>query len=117
MQRRLQEQTSRELIIKPVFVLILAALLSGSALGQNARVRGLVRCQGQPAAYVLVTLTPEAAPDRRTEVYTGSDGMYYFYVPRGTFILEVWQSKNRSVGKFRLNVDKDKVYVAIIDLP
>lgn len=117
MLRRLQEQISLKLIIKPVFVLLFTGLLGGAAFGQNVRVRGLVRRQGQPAAYVLVTLAPEAEPNRRTEVYTGSDGMYYFYVPRGTFILEVWQSKNRSVGKFRLNVDKEKVDVAVIDLP
>lgn len=84
---------------------------------QAAKVRGRVVRTGKssnyPAAYVRVTIAPHAAKDSRKSVYTGSDGMFYFLVKSGNYILEVWNSDNKSVASYSVRVDKPNVDLEI----
>jgi hypothetical protein len=68
-----------------------------------ATVRGRIDKKGNvrtyPAAYVKVTLTPRAYKDDMEHtmlVYTGPDGMYYFNVPPGSYILRIWLNDKQS---------------------
>jgi len=78
-------------------VTLLAVATSVSA----QTVRGRLNRQGpaglSPAPYVKVTLY---APNigRSSPIYTGIDGMYYFYnVPPGDYILEIWGYGDRPI--------------------
>ena len=110
-----------KLICSLLLVILLGGALPARSTNGTARVRGLVLRQGSggnyPASYIQVTIAPYSSPAQRSGMYTGSDGMYYFDVAMGDYILEVWQSKDRSVKKFLINANKERVDVAPIVLP
>jgi hypothetical protein len=79
-------------IMMALFCIVVLILLADSAYSQT--VRGRLDRRGPsgyyPAAYVKVTL---GIPNqwRSLPVYTGVDGMYYFYNIRpGNYVLEIW---------------------------
>ena len=81
--------------IKFVLLLLLVVTLLVVTISAYAQtVRGRLDRQGpsglRPAPYVRVTLyTPDIG--RSSRVYTGTNGMYYFYnVPLGNYTLEIW---------------------------
>lgn len=82
--------------VKSTLVLLIAIILFiFPNFAHAGDVRGRLDIRGPydlyPAAYVPVTLYSLRARKRSKTVYTGSDGMYYFYnVPEGDHMLEVW---------------------------
>lgn len=60
----------------------------------SATVRGRLVCNGGnlPATGVAVTVFSQQF-GRSSAFFTGGDGMYYFTVPAGQYVLEVWLSK------------------------
>ena len=96
------------ILISPFMALPLVLSLPSEAHGrklqvQPVKVRGRVDRKGNsgsyPAGHVKVTIVPRSADgDERaaTLVYTGTDGMYYFQVPTGTYVLRVWVSDKES---------------------
>ncbi len=92
-----------------------------AAQSKTSLVRGRIDRKGQsrtyPAAYVRVTLAPEASKERRTSAYTGNDGMFYFRVPQGNYILEIWTSGNTATMKYRIQVKKEFFDLAPIVIP
>lgn len=122
------EVTKSGVILKAALFLLLAGLTGGPSSASPARrgdlyarVRGLIQHKGEarnfPAAYVRVTIAPKITPDRRSATYTDGDGMYYFTVPMGGYILEVWKTDNKADEKYLIQVDKEKVDIAPIVLP
>jgi hypothetical protein len=107
----------RKLSLLVALVVFLFAVLSMAAQNtkpnQVSKVRGRVARKGSsgnyPVAYVRVTLAPRAMKDRRQSVYTGSDGMFYFFVRPGSYILEVWDSENKSIAGYYVRVDRPNV--------
>ncbi len=84
-----------------LLLLFVVAFLIVAVSADAQTVRGRLDREGSsgpyPAAYVKVTLY---APDigRSSPVYTGSDGMYYFYnVPPGDYILEIWRNRAKTI--------------------
>jgi hypothetical protein len=87
--------------------LLLAAVLAASAVAvQAATVRGrldrVTRHGIYPAAFVRVTLNSRHL-GRSSPAYTNARGFYYFYnIPPGGFLLEVWIGRKRFVKRIRV---------------
>ena len=114
----------REILFLTVLVAVVfsantVSSLSAGALVQtvkNSTVRGRIERQVEnktyPAAYVRVTLAPQANRTRRTTSYTGSDGMYYFRVQPGTYVLEVWDAEGKAVAKYTIKASREYVDIS-----
>lgn len=85
--------------------MVCAFLIAGCAGTFGATVRGRLLCNGGqlPATGIAVTLiNPQGA--RTTPSYTGGDGMYYFTVPSGAYVLEIWLSRTSNMPTNTFNV-------------
>jgi hypothetical protein len=86
------------------------------------RVRGRIERTGDskknyPAAYTRVTLGPRAIKTRLFGTYTGSDGMFYFYVSPGSYALQVLGSDSKPIATYYIQVKDKNVDLAPIILP
>lgn len=84
---------------------------------ENATVRGMIQFRGSSAPYaaphIKVTLAPVGSGPRPATAYSGTDGMYYFSVPAGTYLLQIWQ-RDKPVRTFRIPVNQKFVNLAVI---
>lgn len=111
-------------------VLLLACLGGAppaSPQSQTTKLQGRVYYKGKsepyPASYVRVTVTSEADKNsgRTTStkaVYTGRDGWFYFTVPAGTYILEIWGSDSKKpLTSYRVRAAGPTTTIKMIVLP
>ncbi len=84
---------------------------------ENATVRGMIQFRGTGAPYaaphVKVTLAPVGSGPRPAAAYSGTDGMYYFSVPAGTYLLQIWQ-RDKPARTFKIPVNQKFVNLAVI---
>lgn len=87
---------------------------------EDSIVRGRVERQRRtntyPVAQVRVTLASTAAPQRRITTYTDSGGMYYFSVPRGDYVLEIWGPGQAPLVTASIRVNQRYVNIAPLQI-
>lgn len=104
------------MIAKLSRALILCAFLIAGSIGAfGATVRGRLLCNGGqlPATGIAVTLINQQGA-RTTPFFTGGDGMFYFTVPPGPYVLEIWLSRSTNMPTNTYNIF---VSEPITDLP
>jgi hypothetical protein len=79
--------------IVAITVLVFAVIPAAPVVAQQVTLRGRIVRVGPygpyPAIGVAVTVNSPSL-GRSGTAYSGSDGMYYLYVPPGPYTLEVW---------------------------
>lgn len=116
----------RSLCLAGILVACLGCMLPAFSQVPLTRLQGSVYYKGKsapyPASYVRLTLTTEY--EKRTgrtnsvkEVYTGRDGWYYFTVPSGVYILEVWGSNKKLVSSYKIKAIGQSTTIKMIILP
>ena len=110
-------------VVRILFIAMLVFDTAVPAFAQKPlRLRGRIERTGDanknyPVAYVRVTLSPRAIKTRLTGVYTGADGMFYFYTSTGKYTLQVLGSDGKPVATYYVEVKDKNVDLAPIVLP
>ncbi len=105
-----------------LFIVIIVSAEAPVVAQKTFRVRGRIERMGDsgkkyPATYTRVTIKARASKRWMLGVYTGSDGMFYFYVEPGDYSLQILGSDSKPIATYYLQVKKTNVDLAPILLP
>jgi hypothetical protein len=105
-----------------LFTIIIVAGGLPAVAQKPLRLRGRIERTGDskknyPAAYTRVTLSPRGIKTRLFGTYTGSDGMFYFYVSPGNYVLQVLGQDSKPIATYYVQVKDKNVDLNPIVLP